>query len=80
MIYALYDIIEKLDALVRDRGRGLNELAQAWLMVQPQVCSVISGVSSLEQVFNNATAANWALSTDDVKEINAILSLQDPDA
>ena len=40
MTDAYYDIVEKLEAWVRDRGRGLNELAHAWLMAQPQVCSV----------------------------------------
>ena len=68
-----YDIIEALTAWAKARGRGLNELAQAWLMAQPQVCSVISGATRLDHVLSNAKAAEWILSQEDVAAINAIL-------
>jgi aryl-alcohol dehydrogenase-like predicted oxidoreductase len=41
MTDANYDRIEKLEAWARARDRGLSELAGAWLLAQPQVCSVI---------------------------------------
>ena len=68
-----YDKIEKLTAWAEERGRGLNELAQAWLMAQPQVCSVISGATKLDQVLRNAQAADWALTDDELAYIGAIL-------
>jgi aryl-alcohol dehydrogenase-like predicted oxidoreductase len=68
-----YDKIERLSAWAKERGRGLNELAQAWLLAQPQVCSVISGATKLEQVKSNVTAADWRLSAEEVKEVNQIL-------
>jgi aryl-alcohol dehydrogenase-like predicted oxidoreductase len=68
-----YDIVEALTAWATARGRGLNELAQAWLMAQPQVCSVISGATRLDHVLSNAKAAEWILSQEDVAAINAIL-------
>lgn len=68
-----YDVVEKLSAWASDHGRGLNELAQAWLMAQPQVCSVISGATKLEHVASNVKAADWLLSADEVTEINGIL-------
>ena len=70
---ANYDLIEALQSWAADRGRGLNELAQAWLLAQPQVCSVISGATTLEHVLSNARAASWALTADEVIEINALL-------
>lgn len=73
MTDANYDVVEKLSAWASDHGRGLNELAQAWLMAQPQVCSVISGATKLEHVASNVKAADWSLSADDVTEINGIL-------
>lgn len=73
MIDAHYSRIEKLTAWAAARGRGMNELAQAWLLAQPQVCSVISGATKVEHVMSNAKAANWALSAEDLAEINAIL-------
>lgn len=70
---AVYDKIEKLEAWAQSRSRGLNELAQAWLLAQPQVCSVISGATKLEQVQANVKAADWVLAEEEVKAVNAIL-------
>jgi aryl-alcohol dehydrogenase-like predicted oxidoreductase len=71
-----YDTIEKLSAWARLRERDLNELAQAWLMAQPQVCSVISGATRMDHVVSNVKAADWILTAKELAEVNAIL---DPD-
>ena len=73
MTDANYDRLEKLTAWAADHGRAINELAQAWLMAQPQVCCVISGATKLDHVVSNAKAADWSLTTDEVVEVNAIL-------
>jgi aryl-alcohol dehydrogenase-like predicted oxidoreductase len=73
MTEANYDVVETLTAWAADRGRGMNELAEAWLLAQPQVCSVISGVTRLEHVQMNAQAADWRLTADELAEVNAIL-------
>jgi aryl-alcohol dehydrogenase-like predicted oxidoreductase len=73
MTDAYYDKIEKLAAWAGERGRGLNELAQAWLLAQPGVCSVISGATRLEHVLSNAKAADWVLTPEEVKEVTAVL-------
>jgi len=75
MTDAHYDVIEALTEWAEARGYGLNELAQAWLLAQPQVCSVISGATRLEHVVHNAKAAEWVLSDEDVAEITAMLCL-----
>jgi aryl-alcohol dehydrogenase-like predicted oxidoreductase len=73
MTNAYFNQIERLEAWVADHGRGLNELAQAWLMAQPTVCSVISGATKLEHVLSNVNAADWALTADELAEIDALL-------
>ncbi len=73
MTEANYDRVERLAAWAQARDRGLNELAQAWLLVQPQVCSVISGATKLEHVLSNAKAADWALTSEELEEIQSIL-------
>lgn len=74
MTPAYYDRLEALTAWAAARGRGMNELAQAWLLAQPQVCSVISGATSLEQMLQNVQAASWHLSQEEVREVNALLA------
>jgi len=74
MIDACFDQIEKLEAWAADHGRGLNELAQAWLMAQPSVCSVITGATKLEHVLSNVKAADWVLTTEEVAEVDSLLT------
>lgn len=74
MTTAGYDTLDALTAWAIARGRGMNELAQAWLMAQPQLCSVITGATSLEHVLQNVQAASWALTRTEVDEVNAILA------
>ena len=68
-----YDVLERLESWAGERGRGMNELAQCWLLAQPQVCSVISGATRLDQVRDNAKAADWALTPSELAEVNEII-------
>jgi len=74
MVDGCYDLIEQLEAWVAERGRGLNELAQAWLIAQPGVCSVISGATRLEHVLSNVKAADWVLAPEELAEIDVMLA------
>jgi aryl-alcohol dehydrogenase-like predicted oxidoreductase len=48
------------------------ELAFSWLASRPQVSSVIAGATRVEQVEQNAKAIDWALSAEDIAEIDGI--------
>ncbi len=69
-----YAKVEKLSAWCRDRGRGMNELAQAWLSAQPRVCSVITGAKKLDHLLSNLKAADWKLTAQELQEIDALLT------
>jgi aryl-alcohol dehydrogenase-like predicted oxidoreductase len=71
---ANYGRVEQLTAWAEARGHTMGELAHAWLLARPQVSSVISGCTSLAQVQSNARAAEWALSQDELAEVNAVLA------
>lgn len=65
--------IEALTAFAEQRGRTILDLAFAWLLAKPMIGSVIAGASSVEQVEANIHAARpWALSPEDLKEIDRI--------
>ena len=66
------DIVEKLQAFVQARGRSMLDLAFSWLASRPQVASVIAGATRVEQIEQNVKAIDWALSADDLAEIDAI--------
>jgi aryl-alcohol dehydrogenase-like predicted oxidoreductase len=69
-----YRRVTQLTAWAKNHGRGVNELAQAWLLAQPIVCSVISGARTVDHVISNVKAADWNLTTDQLKEIDGILT------
>lgn len=48
--------IRELDALARERGQSLAEMALAWLLRDARVSSVIIGASSVEQIAQNLRA------------------------
>jgi 1-deoxyxylulose-5-phosphate synthase len=73
MVERNYRIVTKLSAWAKDHGRGVNELAQAWLLAQPRVCSVITGAKRVDHVTSNVKAADWHLTTEQLKEIDGIL-------
>lgn len=68
-----YDKIEKLEAWAQERGHTLGDLAHAWLLAQPSVCSVISGATRLEQIQANARAVDWQLSAEEIKAMSELL-------
>jgi aryl-alcohol dehydrogenase-like predicted oxidoreductase len=68
-----YEIVARLAAWADDHGRKMNHLAQAWLLTQPQVCSVITGATRLDHVLSNAEGARWKLSADELQELGEIL-------
>jgi aryl-alcohol dehydrogenase-like predicted oxidoreductase len=75
-----YDILRNLAMWADSRGRKTNELAQAWLLAQPQVCSVITGATKVEHVLSNVDAAHWALTAEESEEVSAILKGSSPNS
>jgi aryl-alcohol dehydrogenase-like predicted oxidoreductase len=64
--------IEALTAFCEARGKTLVELAFSWLAAQPVVSSVIAGATRPEQIAANVKAADWALTAQDLAEIDTI--------
>jgi aryl-alcohol dehydrogenase-like predicted oxidoreductase len=65
-----WEVVERLGDFCAARGRGLLELAISWLLGRPGVASVIAGATTPEQVAANVAAAEWALSREDMDEID----------
>jgi aryl-alcohol dehydrogenase-like predicted oxidoreductase len=65
-------IAEALKAFAATRRHTLLELAVSWLASRRQVASVIAGATSPEQVRANAAAVNWAMTSDELAEIDRL--------
>ena len=64
--------VEQLEELCRRRGRTLLELAFSWMLSRPSLASVIAGATKPEQIEANVHAAGWALTPDELKEVDRI--------
>jgi aryl-alcohol dehydrogenase-like predicted oxidoreductase len=73
MTEANWDRVERLGAFCASRGRGLLDLAFAWLLHRPMVASVIAGATTPEQIAANVKAADWSLSREDLEQIDSIV-------
>ena len=65
-------IVEALRAFCEARDRTLLELAFSWLLANPRVSSVIAGATKPEQLEQNARAAGWKLTPDELAEVDRI--------
>ena len=62
------ETVQRLDAWAADHGRRVGDLAIAWLLARPLVCSVLTAVTSQAQLEANAKAADWELTPEHVRE------------
>jgi len=69
-----FDRVEALTAFAEGQGHTILELAFAWLAAQPALASVIAGATSPDQVRANVAAVDWALSDQDLAEVDQILA------
>ena len=64
--------LEGLENFCAERGHTMVELAFSWLAARPQVSSIIAGATKPEQLEMNVKAADWALTVEDMAEIDRI--------
>ncbi len=65
--------VDRLAEWAEGRGHQIGELAIAWLASQPEVSTVIAGVTNPEQVETNVRAAEWELTPEEVAEVAALV-------
>jgi len=65
--------VDRLSQFASVRGRVVGELAIAWLLTKESVPSVIAGATSAAQLEANVCAATWALSSDEITEVERIV-------
>jgi L-glyceraldehyde 3-phosphate reductase len=67
--------VRALGEIARSRGQSLPQMALAWVLRQPCMTTALIGASRVEQIEQNVAAlANLNFSTDELKQIEAILA------
>ncbi len=57
-----------------ERGHTVLDAAMSWLTSNPQVATVISGATKVEQAAGNAAAGGWAMTPEERAELEALLA------
>jgi aryl-alcohol dehydrogenase-like predicted oxidoreductase len=71
-------VVRALEKFAADRGITVSQLAIAWTLANPAVHVAIVGARSVDHVQDSLAAADIALSSSDLAEIDAIMSAATP--
>ena len=72
---ANFDQLEALENFATSRGHDLLTLAVSWLASQKVTVSVIAGATRYEQMAQNAAAASWKMTEQELAEIDKIAGI-----
>jgi aryl-alcohol dehydrogenase-like predicted oxidoreductase len=67
----LFRVTDAVDAVARETGRSVPQVAINWLLQRPTVSSVIIGARTIEQLRDNLDAAGWKLTAEQVEALDA---------
>lgn len=67
----LYDVVDVLDAVARDTGKTVAQIALNWLLQRPTVCNIVVGARNEEQLLQNLGALDWSLSAEHMAKLDA---------
>ncbi|MGC2161876.1 MAG: aldo/keto reductase [Silvibacterium sp.] len=67
----LYKVVDALDAIAKETGKSVPQIALNWLLRRPTVASVIVGARNEEQLKQNLVAAEWNLTVEQVAKLDA---------
>jgi aryl-alcohol dehydrogenase-like predicted oxidoreductase len=66
----LYRVVDALDAVAKETGRTVPQIALNWLLQRPTVVNVILGARNEEQLKDNLGAVGWNLSPEQVARLD----------
>jgi len=66
--------LDRIRPIADGHGKSLTQLAIAWVVSQPGVTSAIVGARRPDQVSDNAGAADWRLTDEELKQIDVELA------
>jgi aryl-alcohol dehydrogenase-like predicted oxidoreductase len=67
----LYRVVDALDAVAKDVGKTVPQVALNWLLQRPTVANIIIGARNEEQLKQNLGAVGWNLTVDQVAKLDA---------
>jgi aryl-alcohol dehydrogenase-like predicted oxidoreductase len=66
----LYNVVDALDAVAKENGKTIPQIAVNWLLQRPTVSSVILGARNENQLRDNLGAEGWKLTAEQVARLD----------
>jgi aryl-alcohol dehydrogenase-like predicted oxidoreductase len=66
----LYKVVDALDAIAKETGKSVPQIALNWLLQRPTVSTVIFGARSEQQLRQNLESVGWNLSAEQVGKLD----------
>jgi aryl-alcohol dehydrogenase-like predicted oxidoreductase len=67
----LYKVVDALDAIAKETGKSVTQIALNWLLQRPTISSLIIGARTEEQLKENLGAVGWNLPPDQIKLLDS---------
>jgi len=67
----LFRVVDALDAVAKETGKSISQIALNWLLQRPTVGSVIMGARNEEQLKQNLGAVGWKLTAEQIAGLDA---------
>ena len=72
----LYRVVDALEAVSKEVGKTVPQVALNWLLQRPSVSSVIVGARNEEQLKQNLGAVGWNLTSEQIEKLDAASAVQ----
>jgi aryl-alcohol dehydrogenase-like predicted oxidoreductase len=72
----VFKVVDALDAVAKETGKTVTQIALNWLLQRPTVSSVIVGARNEEQLRQNLGAVGWNLSAEQVATLDRASATQ----
>ena len=67
----LFNVVDALDAVAKETGKSVPQVALNWLLQRPTVSTIIIGARNEQQLRQNLDAAGWNLSAEQMAKLDA---------
>jgi aryl-alcohol dehydrogenase-like predicted oxidoreductase len=67
----LYRVVDALDAVAKETGKSVPQIALNWLLQRPSVSSIIIGARNEQQLRANLGAVGWSLTAEQMAKLDA---------
>jgi aryl-alcohol dehydrogenase-like predicted oxidoreductase len=64
--------VDVLDAIARETGKTIPQVALNWLLSRPTVCNIVIGARNEAQLKDNLGAVGWTLDADQIARLDDV--------